>query len=609
MSWVATMEAMIRTRVTGALMLGAVLTAWLAGCVGSLDQIDRQTQALIEERQRMALGVEAVTGDELGPVPNDDGTFLYDYNPPTNNPPASDLPAEMATTTEAVDFLRETEAVMNPPTPEALRLDLGGILAYAIENAPEYRNEKEGLYLETLALIVERHEWGPRFFDTVTAAFDGTPEGGDNDLAFSLVNDFAVTQRLPYGGRVSAGALVSYVNLLQQQSGSTDADQTLSAELQFEIDLPLLRGAGMVAREPLIQAERDLLYAVRDFERFRRAFLVDIANSYFTLILDQQRIENREAQVVNLQRLADRFIALAEAGKAAYFQAERAESDVLLARSDLVEERDDYAASVDLFKLVVGMPTTQDLVIVPSVVVVPDPELDPAEAVVRAWDFRLDLQNSADQVDDAKREVKIARNQLLPDLDLFANVNVPTDPDRDQTVTDFDLGDGSFSAGAVFGVPLDRKIEMADYRASLIQLERSQRNHQVFSDRVALQVRQSIREIRQAQINVALNQRSVEINIRRNESVRLRERTLGPRDVADAQQALLTARNRRDRAVTELRRSVLRYLLNTGQMRVSAAGQWLPPAKLVPVDDLGGEDAPLPVEGLVPEVGVGGDAT
>ena len=42
-----------------------------------------------------------------------------------------------------------------------------------------------------------------------------------------------------------------------------------SAEIILEADIPLLRGAGNVAREDRIQAERDLIYAAREFERFR----------------------------------------------------------------------------------------------------------------------------------------------------------------------------------------------------------------------------------------------------------------------------------------------------------------------------------------------------
>ena len=47
---------------------------------------------------------------------------------------------------------------------------------------------------------------------------------------------------------------------------------------------------------------------------------------------------------------------------------------------------------------------------------------------------------------------------------------------------------------------------------------------------------------------------------------------------------LLNARNARDQAVTDLRLSVLRYLNETGQIRVDPQGRWVPPGKLVPLE-------------------------
>ena len=67
---------------------------------------------------------------------------------------------------------------------------------------------------------------------------------------------------------------------------------TQTADLIFNADIPLLRGAGMVAREDLIQAERNMVYAARDFERFRRTFLFDITTEFLNLVVLQLAIGN-----------------------------------------------------------------------------------------------------------------------------------------------------------------------------------------------------------------------------------------------------------------------------------------------------------------------------
>jgi len=560
---------------------GLVLLIVVAGCAGRMDRLDAEVEAMIAERQAAAFGRDAANDPDPGVArPGDDaGPQVYEHQPATTNPAAAELPVEPAAEVGAATDLNDIPTVLDADT-DAIRLDLEGLLGYAIAHSPDYRSEKESLFLAALGLIIERHLWGPRFFDTVAARIDGTPESGDFDTSLTLVNEFSITQRLPYGGSVSASALVDYVNLLRRSSTNVDPEEQQGGELSAAIDLPLLRGAGKVAREDLIQAERDLIYAARDFERFRREFFVEIANTYFSLLRQQQQIKNQEVQLKNLERLAARFQALADAGKEPQFEAERSSQQVLFGRSNLLSQRESYAASLDAFKLRIGMPTTRNLTIVPQVIVVPEPALDMTDSIAASHRYRLDLQTQRDTVEDATRDVRVARNNLLPDLDLAAAVTLPTDPDKQRAGFDLDAGEGSYSASATLDLPLDRRIEYAQYRSSLIGLERARRAYRVETDRVSLQVRRSIRRIRQAKYDLALQEKNVELSERRATGVRLRERTLGPRDVIEAQEDLLDARNRRDQAVAELRQSFLQYLLDTGQMRVGADGRWLAPGRL-----------------------------
>jgi outer membrane protein TolC len=580
------------------LLLGLVF-----GCVPSTqwDRLDADVARMIEQRQASSLGPQGESDPQVIPPATaaTDGREIYETQPPTRNPPREALPARPAPQ-DASQAPDQALPIMLDELTDGLRMDLPALLGYAISYSPEYRSQKEDLFLQTLALIIERHLWGPRFFNTVTAQLDGVPESGDFDQAFSLVNEFSVTQRLPYGGQIAATALVDYVNFLRENSAFTGEDETQSAAASLSLDLPLLRGAGLTAREVLIQAERNLIYAVRDFERFRREFLVEISRTYFDLVRQQRQIENLKLQVENLERLADRFEALAEAGRQPYFEAERAVQQVLFGRSNLLNSEESYAASLDSFKIRIGMATTQPLLVIPADVRVPQPVLDASRAVETAWSDRLDLQTTRDRVDDARRQVEVARNLLLPGLDLFADISAGTDADKRLAGVDIDPSTGRYSTGIVFDAPLDRRIEQAQYRQSLIDLERASRNYTVARDRVALEVRQSVRQIEQARFTLQLQQRNVALAERRAMAVQLRERELGPRDVIEAQEDLLDARDRRDAAIAELQRSILQFLLDTDQMRVSAEGKWLPPGELIvdePATPTAAPDQTMPLPG------------
>lgn len=141
-------------------------------------------------------------------------------------------------------------------------------------NSREYQNRRESLYLAALPVVLERFAFAPQLFAASTYFRErfgaGLPDGPVNRHRINSVGGFSQT--------FSTGALLlasfanrTVVNLGQAPNISVST---------FSLDLiqPLLRGAGQaVTLEPLTQAERNLLYAVRDFARFRQEFFVFIA--------------------------------------------------------------------------------------------------------------------------------------------------------------------------------------------------------------------------------------------------------------------------------------------------------------------------------------------
>ncbi|QQE12169.1 TolC family protein [Planctomycetota bacterium] len=553
----------------------------LAGCSQSpFADIDWDASQIVSQQQRDILSQQAVTSradkpDESITKFNDNTTST---KPKTNNPDAADLPVKGRGLSS--DFLAEADATAAKAEPaDAIHLNLEDIISYALQHSPEYKSQKESLYLEALSLITERHQWGPRFFSSINANLSGTPEAGDHELAGSLMQDLRVTQKLPYGGDVSAKALVNYVNYLRTESDSSKEDRQ-NASLGLSFNLPLLRGAGITARESLIQAERDMIYAVRDFERYRRQFIVDLCSSYFNLLRQQQSIENSRRRLENLEILRDRFKRLSDTGREPYFEYERAQNQVLSGKASLSNSIDSYDASLDSFKLTIGMPTIQPIVIDVADILVPEPALDTTASIQAAYEYRLDLQTKRDRVEDTRRSVNSAKNRLLPELNVSGSVNLVTNPDLNKAGFQIDAGESSYDIGANLEIPLDRVSENASYRSSLISMERAIRNYNLEEDRIAQQVRSAIRDIKQARFNIQIQEQNVKISERRLTSVKLRERTLGPREVIDALDNLNDAREDRDQAKTNLRTSILSYLLTTGQMRVSPEGRWISPGAL-----------------------------
>ena len=113
----------------------------------------------------------------------------------------------------------------------------------------------------------------------------------------TILGGFAAPLFLWLAGVAVASALVDFVNAI---NGNVNEGE--SAGLVLSGTIPLLRGFGMVNLEPFIESERKLIYEVRNFEDFRRSFVVDISRLYFNLLAQQQGIRNRR---INLAQSTD----------------------------------------------------------------------------------------------------------------------------------------------------------------------------------------------------------------------------------------------------------------------------------------------------------------
>ncbi|MHC5022723.1 MAG: TolC family protein [Planctomycetota bacterium] len=542
-----------------------------------MTRIDREVNALLADTSG-TLGPEAVvpTIEPLMEVADATPAFSDPVAETleTVDPAAADLSFDAASaveqeTDQVVARLREYTIA-----PEGARqMDLGAALAYAMEHSREYRFAEEEYVLAALRLLIEEHRWGPRFFNDLTTTFESSGDGGTFDSSVRIVNELQVTQRLPYGGTVGARALATATEDLHNRVAGGG---TQTAELIFEADVPLLRGAGTVAREDLIQRRRDMIYAARDFERFRRDFLVDIAQEFLQLVVDKRGIENRRRSVESRERLEAEQVALWKEGRARRFDAALAENDTVEARDNLNISAENFRLSKDRFKVRIGMEPEEPLFIVESTIGLPVPEVTMRDAVLAAMAYRLDLQNTRDQVDDFRRGVSNAKNALLPDLNVGGSVSIPTDDDRDRAGLRFDGEDSEFEATITFGLPLDREIERLNVRQAQIQLERAARAYDRDRDSIAVEVRAAVRTIDTALFSLQIQERGIEIAEQRKASLEADPAAATARNSSEAEDALLEAQDARDRARRGLEVAILRYLLDSGQLRVNAQGTILP---------------------------------
>lgn len=486
---------------------------------------------------------------------------------PTKNPAARELTYQPSD--EARDVGERLARFQAAPTENALSITLSDALKQAQRTGRENINRQEEYILAAIRLLTERHLWEPRFANEGSVSFDSVQTDGDSETALRILNELRVTQRLPYGGEVAARWVWDATENLRS---AATGQYVQSSGLILQGNIPLLRGAGMVAQEGLIQAERELIYSARNYEEFRRAYLVEIANDFFSLLLQQAAIRNAEEQLKSVEEVEKKERALFDAGRKQQLEVNNAANRALSARSDVADLRDRYILSLDRFKVRLGLPIETVVVIVPSSLDLPEPDISLEEATGLALDYRLDLQNERDRVDDSRRRVRNAKNELLPDLNLAGDVTFPTDADAREGGAVYEPDDVRYGASLTFGLPLDRENERLALRASTIGLQKAIRDFDEFRDSVIIEVRRSVRAIELARFNLTLAEQRVQISERRVYETELKRDEIDTQQKLDALNDLLGAQNARDQALTDLRNSVLNYLLATGQLRVDREG-------------------------------------
>jgi outer membrane protein TolC len=562
------------------LLWTSLALASLQGCQ-SFATIDRHTDEKL--RESAALVGEASATPRYDASKYTEGSAFptrtaADEQPASVNPPVESLRVERRDITlETTDqIIARFNSMVEAPA-DAQLLSFPEAMRFAQESASEYLTAEETYIITALRLLIEEHRWGPTFFNQTSATFNANANSvGRYSTALSLLNDFGVSQRLPYGGEVSARFLVDATQQLDNAVGNDGQ----SADIILEANIPLLRGAGGTAEESRVQARRDLIYAARDFQQFRRSFYVDLARDYLSLIFQKQQIANAVRQVQRSRDVEDRTVALVNSGRTEPFQADLARQNTLFAVDRLAQLKESHRLAVDRFKLRIGMDTTKSIDIAPTAFALPLPQVSLDGAVQLALTYRLDLQTQSDQVEDSARAVDVAKNELEGDLDLVLSGAMPTDGSKRRSGLQFRPGQSDFVGGITYSLPLDRTIEEARYRESQIRLEQARREYRRFRDSVAVSSRQSVREIEKSQFSLLINIRSVEASENRLAAIDAAPERATARDRTEAVNNLQRAQDSLEQARRDLQVAILEYLETTGQLRVNEQGELALPAGL-----------------------------
>jgi len=508
------------------------------------------------------------------------------------------------------------DQILSPEAGKPLKLSLMQALQVGARNSFEYQSHKEDVFRSALNLDLKRNEFGFTFRGEVESLYKTdstgkkTVRGTENSAALDL------SKTLKGGAKLSTALAVDLVHLLTQGGASS-----LGIVADATIAVPLLRGSGRhIVTEPLTQAERNVVYAIYEFERFKKTFAVSIASDYLAVLKQLNQVENTTENYRNLIAAARRTRRLTDAGRATEIEVDQAVQTELSARNRWIVATESYKGRIDSFKSLIGLPpdaeieldsTELDQLIAPASKIMADIareeessenrealpadatielaapgrenagpfEMDESLAIELGLENRLDLRVAQGKVYDAQRVVVVSADALGAELTLFGKAKLgearsiaTAGLDNAELRTD----KGIFSALLTLDLPFERTAERNVYRNSFIVLEQAVRDVQKLEDQMKLSIRKRLRDMYESRESLRIQARAVSVAEKRVKSTSLffEAGRAQVRDLLEAQDALLSSKNGLTAAAVDYRVAELEFQRDTGLLQIDEKGIW-----------------------------------
>jgi len=299
------------------------------------------------------------------------------------------------------------------PLAEDGKLHINGqdAVRLALLHSSAYQRQLETMYMSALDVSAERFEFDTQFYGgyggnyrSRGAAVTGSPR---SDLTLATRS---IQMRQKYAKGTSLVA--NFANSLMWQFSGPDTHSTTSL-IDINIVQPLLRQGGKdKVLERLTRTERQMLYKIRDFQRYRKGFYLDIltgnsgvqsasrigglfggsglsgftgvgsggfgglgggggtgggiprsAGGYLGLLQNLQQLNNQRANITALESSLRLFESYFAAGFTDFNQVQQTRASFYQAISDLMQAESTFNASRDTFTSEIGLPPDIQIVI------------------------------------------------------------------------------------------------------------------------------------------------------------------------------------------------------------------------------------------------------
>jgi hypothetical protein len=280
-------------------------------------------------------------------------------------------------------------------------LSLDQAVELGVVNNRTYQDFRQQLYLTCLPVTAERFSFAYQW-----AAIEQAVREWAGPLSpAGSVNKWSLGSSVGFSKLFSTGALLTFNFANNTVFNFVGPNRFISAStINMNMVQPLLQGGGRaVTLEPLTESERNVLYGIRAYARFREQFYVSVAIGsslpgslpaaagttnvaagpisvlaalgiastdvsggfvgYLSTLFREIDMAVDRKWVTDLEKAVRLFEGLQEGGQVSPLQVEQVKSTLLQAKNTVLNDNQNFTNALDQFKLVLGVPANLPLVL------------------------------------------------------------------------------------------------------------------------------------------------------------------------------------------------------------------------------------------------------
>ncbi len=325
-------------------------------------------------------------------------------------------------------------------------------------------------------------------------------------------------QSIPTGGELSA-SIYAYKNDTNRKFQTINP--RYGGVLRFNFTQPLLKNFGFkISRKEIIVAKNNRDISESQLKKVLLDTIFNVEEAYWNLVFSIENLKVKRQSLELARDLLAKNKREAEVGTVAPIEILSAEAEVATREADILQAEAAVKNSEDLLETIINLGAEENNMEV-EIVPLDKPgyemrDISLEEALAMALDNRPELATSKIDLKNKEIDLSYAKNQLLPEVNLFASYWSPGVSGtqilylNDNPLTDvvignipgnasdalndvFNLKYRNWSVGVSFSIPLTTILSRADYAQAKTSLDQAMLKLKDQEQRIFLEIRNAVR--------------------------------------------------------------------------------------------------------------------